>query len=216
MAGLKPVLPSSGAISMSDIRKILGMSSTDAISLNDVAVRNLAGIPSGPISLSDFYGKAPIAVIKSDIGTISTGYASGTTVDVHMTFMIEDTGNWKIYITQGALDIQNNYGGYVYSGTWVEGAAPTDGQFEVMFEMVSDSLNGNNNVTITNGAPDWMLLGSSSNAYVLYTVSLASSSNLSLTDRNIFNVKLISSNDSLNVHTTQVIFDLEAMVNNNG
>ena len=51
-------LPASGAISLNDINIELGIASGTAISLNDTAVRDLAGIPSGPISLNDFYGKA--------------------------------------------------------------------------------------------------------------------------------------------------------------
>jgi hypothetical protein len=51
-------LPASGAISFNDINVELGVSGTTQASLNQASYRTLAGVPSGAISLSDFYGKA--------------------------------------------------------------------------------------------------------------------------------------------------------------
>jgi hypothetical protein len=51
-------LPSSGPISMYDINVELGRPGTQNLSLNDTQARQLAGVPSGTISLSDFYGKS--------------------------------------------------------------------------------------------------------------------------------------------------------------
>lgn len=50
-------LPSSGAISLSQVNTELGFGSTTQISLNDTSVRNLFGVSSGQISMSDGYGK---------------------------------------------------------------------------------------------------------------------------------------------------------------
>lgn len=47
-----------GTITMADVNVELGLPSTTLISLNDTAVRNLAGIPSGTISMNDLRGKS--------------------------------------------------------------------------------------------------------------------------------------------------------------
>ena len=59
-------LPSTGAISLLDVRKELGK--TGAISLGDSAVRALAGRTSGAISLGDLRGKS--SKIKHEIDLI--------------------------------------------------------------------------------------------------------------------------------------------------
>jgi hypothetical protein len=51
-------LPSSGAITFSNIDTELGYSSTAQISLNDTAVRTLFGVSSGSISMLNGYGKS--------------------------------------------------------------------------------------------------------------------------------------------------------------
>lgn len=54
-------LQSSGAISLSNVNVELGRSSTAQISLGETAVRNLAGVASGAISLSNLYGKSNVS-----------------------------------------------------------------------------------------------------------------------------------------------------------
>ena len=61
-------LQSSGQISMSDINVELGKSATALISLNDSDARSLAGIPSGQIALSDFYGASAGISISLTVG----------------------------------------------------------------------------------------------------------------------------------------------------
>jgi len=51
-------LPTSGAITASMINVELGRAANAAFSLNDTAVRALAGKPTGGISFNDFYGKS--------------------------------------------------------------------------------------------------------------------------------------------------------------
>lgn len=55
-------LPSSGPISMSQVNVELSYPATQIISLNDAAVRALAQVPAGVISMSNLYGKSAIAL----------------------------------------------------------------------------------------------------------------------------------------------------------
>lgn len=60
-------LPGSGAISLSQVNTELGLAANTAISLNQTNVRNLAGVASGTISMSNLHGKSSLWVI--DLGT---------------------------------------------------------------------------------------------------------------------------------------------------
>lgn len=53
-------LPVSGAISFNAINVELGVAGTTTASLNQASYRALAGVPSGAISLSNFYGKSNV------------------------------------------------------------------------------------------------------------------------------------------------------------
>lgn len=67
-------LPSSGAISFLNINVELGRSSTAMSSLNESALRGLAGITSGAISLDHFHGKANAFVFNQTISSNTTNY----------------------------------------------------------------------------------------------------------------------------------------------
>ena len=68
-------LPNSGPISFSQVNVELGNSPTATISLGDSAVRDLAGVSSGAISMSDLHGKRVQIVHTMNIGW--NGYVSG-------------------------------------------------------------------------------------------------------------------------------------------
>ena len=61
------VLPT-GTISMANVNVELGRSSTATISLNETAVRSLAGVASGTISMNDLRGKS-FVTFNPDGGT---------------------------------------------------------------------------------------------------------------------------------------------------
>lgn len=73
-------LPASGTISFNDINVELGRPAGNFLWLGEPDCRTLAGVPSGPISLHDFYGKSwinvsnPLPDVSSfDIGVIGGG-----------------------------------------------------------------------------------------------------------------------------------------------
>lgn len=100
----------------------LGRSATATSSLNETSLRNLAGVASGTISLSNFYGKSNFTVSNPITGLSGTydddgtgqGYA-GTTLQIgtNGTYTIDGiwsgnlkTGNWGSPTTTG---IGSNY-----------------------------------------------------------------------------------------------------------
>jgi|APGre2960657404_1045060.scaffolds.fasta_scaffold15031_2 hypothetical protein len=66
-----------GTISMSDVNTELGRSATASINLNEAAVRSLAGVASGTISMNDLRGKSNVT-FSPDGGT-----SAGTAVLIY-------------------------------------------------------------------------------------------------------------------------------------
>jgi hypothetical protein len=58
-------LPTSGAISLSQVNTELGLAANTAINLNQANVRALAGVASGAISMSNLYGKSTLTLIAT-------------------------------------------------------------------------------------------------------------------------------------------------------
>lgn len=138
-------LQSSGAISFANINTELGVASTTTRSLNDTVARTLAGVASGAISMSNFYGKSSSVTVSYTYTTntqnaslnVSTigGYVSGvTTITVTVNSGIylwsSSTGTPGLYITGrtggDTLTLVNN--GYIIgcggSGAGYYGVGP--------------------------------------------------------------------------------------------
>jgi len=61
-------LPATGSISLSQVNVELGRAAATRISLGEAAVRNLAGVSSGTIRMSNLRGKSNVTFTKSGTG----------------------------------------------------------------------------------------------------------------------------------------------------
>jgi len=64
----------SGQISLSNVNAELGFSPTALITMNDAAVRNLAGVPTGAISMANLQGKSSRTVVSLTIAANTDNY----------------------------------------------------------------------------------------------------------------------------------------------
>lgn len=73
-------LPATGKISIGDVAVELGLTRGVALDLNTSSVRNLAGVATGKISLSNLSGKSaipPRTIVAASDGGTGVGFASG-------------------------------------------------------------------------------------------------------------------------------------------
>ena len=84
-------LPASGVISFGSINTELTLSATAQITLDDTAVRTLAGIPTSgsQIAISDLYGKTYSSTVVADKGIF--GFGTGSVMQ-NVTNLVSNTG----------------------------------------------------------------------------------------------------------------------------
>ena len=112
-------LQTSGPISLGNVAVELGRTSTTTTSLGEAAVRTLAGVASGPVSLSNLYGKS----------NESFWYATfGSTVVNFLVLGTDSSGNIYASATSavfkwdrdGALIWARNVSGPFINGGWID------------------------------------------------------------------------------------------------
>lgn len=102
-------LQNSGAISLSDVNVELDNAATAQISLGDTAVRDLADVASGSISLNDLYGKSALLLASTMTAANYSGFYIGYN-----------------YATAGSLgDDQITIDGYTYEVAVLFAALPS-------------------------------------------------------------------------------------------
>lgn len=97
-------MPASGPIDMSTLDQVLGRAANATVSLGETATRNLAGVASGPISLSNLYGKSAGSLNNPAGGATNVGTTAGirsVTMSVNSDGTTSFGGNWWIPTTAG-------------------------------------------------------------------------------------------------------------------
>lgn len=136
-------LPASGPISFNNINVELGVSGTTQASLGQTSYRTLAGVPSGAISMSNFYGKS---------NAFAASIASNQTNFNLRTWALANGWNGSV-----AATITINSGVYIYSTSTANAALTIDGSWPGGVTVVNNGYimgQGGNGGNIT-GANTW-------------------------------------------------------------
>lgn len=138
-------LPTSGVLTMSAVNTELGRAATTAISLNETAVRTLAGVPSGAISMSNLYGKSSVAP-----PTISFVSEQNYSEYTYLNYSVGGTS-------------PTTSGGFISGGGYITAQKQSNTRYYLYGTRYDRSLTGVYRVTATNSA---------GSAYVDRSVSL--------------------------------------------
>ena len=152
-------LPASGQIQMSQVNTELGRSSTAQIQLAESAVRTLAGVPSGTISLNNLHGKSSFTAVNP-LGFNGGTYSDADDFSNYVQLEVYSNGTWAI--------LGQAYGTFA-TGNW--GTPTTTGvgsgyYFRRTATLVSSS--GGGSFSASSG---WLSLASTQYAYVTSTAS---------------------------------------------
>ena len=131
---------------MSQVNTELGRSSTATISLNETAVRTLAGVASGTISMDNLRGKSAETISISDQNVYG--------------FALSSAGAWYFLLANGQVQGSTDFNGInpYFIENWV---TPTSqaANYEALVTIVTGSLTGG-----TTGS--WVALNSNRSWYV--------------------------------------------------
>lgn len=129
-------LQASGAISLSNINTELQRSSTALLSLNDADARALAKVPSGIISLSNFYDKTWLTADDA-----ATWFANNR----------QGTHNWGHGGSGDTRAVNNPYARYVTSASYSRGTSfsgITSRWVTVVYTATDNGVNNISNITV--------------------------------------------------------------------
>lgn len=139
-----------GSTTNRSINLELGRSATATSSLNETALRNLAGVSSGAISLSNFYGKSNLAATLNNYnaGTYNVDiersrYVGSGFVEVEVGVTLNSNGTARYYYQDSGTATTN-----FTSFTWLTGGGSA-GDYYARFIVDSGSSAPNNSSSAT-------------------------------------------------------------------
>lgn len=149
-------IPLTGQISFATINVELGRAANAPISLNETAVRQLAGIPSGPISFNDLRGKSALSVTASNVTGDNAGFAASGFVESSSgpsASVIGGVGpftyNWTRISGSTAFGVSD---ATALNPTWFGSDVPNGANVATWRLTVTDTANGNTasiDITVT-------------------------------------------------------------------
>jgi hypothetical protein len=139
-------LQSSGAISIGNINVELGVASTTPRQIGDGQCRGLAGVASGAISMSNFYGKSALTFSPAAGGTYSDS-ETDVTASVTLTSSIAVTWTWTR--TSGTLGSSSPVSGSSATSITFSLAAATTGATRSVTFAVTATDAGSNTYSFT-------------------------------------------------------------------
>lgn len=133
-------LPSSGAISFANVNVELGRASNLLLSLGSSPVRDLAGVPSGAISLANLYGKSAVSFSPAGGSSAASAVALSSygMTDASLTITCSQNAVWS-YSGYGADYVSVSSGG---SATSITFALSTSFYSEVAYYSLSATAGG--------------------------------------------------------------------------